>query len=262
MKPQIKNLEIFINEVERAFHELISLVNRVPETIKFQTFLNEKPISNIRDIYANIFGWQKMLIGWYEAGRNNSLPDLPAKGYTWKMTGILDLKIWTRYQDTPFYSCETYLQSLFQRIISILKETTDTEMFKKKQFRWTEKRNMFHYFKMFTIDLYEKYVQVLKRGIKKNKIELREKSDDVLEVPSFDEIITTETKVVGYDAPHEEKGLSLDDIIKVMDMDNKNLYEQNAGDEQKVVDTLEENAPSPEMSGAVIEQKNDDNETI
>lgn len=78
-----------------------------------------------------------MFLDWYEVGMSGKKPDMPTKGYTWKMTSELNHKIWEDYQDISLETAKELLNSSYSSLQEIIAKHSEEELFEKKRYKWT-----------------------------------------------------------------------------------------------------------------------------
>ena len=248
-KVKISSVGYFKKEVEAAYNNLLDLIHGIPDNVKYLSFLDGKPCCNIRDIFGHIVGWQMLFLEWYNQGLKDRIPDMPSKGYTWKMTGVIDLKIWTRFQNSNYLDCESYLAIHYNKIMDILNTIIDDEMFSESYYRWTGNKNMFYFFEKYALDIYISQKQVIEKSLKRHKIEVFpiSRKESMVADEAHDELITSEIKEVTFDEPVEMvEVLSLEQILEKMDEEisesaiHVEPIEEVAIDEQKNLDDTED----------------------
>lgn len=118
---------------------------------------------NIRDVLGHLHHWHLMMINWHTQGMQGIRPEMPAKGYTWKMTPALNKKIWEDCQSISYDSIYSQLQESYKSIQTIIQSHTDEELFEKKRYPWTGSTSLGAYFISNTSSHYHWAFQLIKK---------------------------------------------------------------------------------------------------
>ncbi|HBX66240.1 MAG TPA: hypothetical protein DEG32_08795 [Balneolaceae bacterium] len=134
-RPKSKQeLEELSNE---NFSRLLGYISTLSEEERNQEFPPGTLNRNIRDILAHLHEWHLMMLNWYEIGMSGKKPEMPAKGYTWKMTSELNHEIQKKFSSTPLTEVESLLRTSFSNLQSIINKHTNEELFDKERYSWT-----------------------------------------------------------------------------------------------------------------------------
>lgn len=159
-KPTTKTTLLEASQVNFAkLQEFISQLEE-PSTI---VFLEGTLNRNIRDVLAHLHYWHMMMIDWYSQGMQGIRPEMPAKGYTWKMMPALNLKIWEDCQSITYDVTYKQLQESYKKIQTIIKSHTDEELFEKKRYPWTGSTSLGVYLISNSSSHYHWALQLLKK---------------------------------------------------------------------------------------------------
>lgn len=118
---------------------------------------------NIRDIVIHLHHWHLMFLGWYKVGMRGDKPDMPAKGYTWRDTALLNQMIWEQYQSTDYYTAVRLLDDSFLKVQDIIEQHSDEEIFTKKYYAWTGTTSLGSYLTSATASHYDWAIKKLKK---------------------------------------------------------------------------------------------------
>ena len=94
-------------------------------------------------------------------------PDMPAKGYTWKMTPELNKAIQKKYNKLSFDKVKKLLENSFTRVQNVIKMHSNEELFQKKQFNWTGTTSLGAYLVSATSSHYDWAYKLIKKNIHK-----------------------------------------------------------------------------------------------
>jgi hypothetical protein len=92
---------------------------------------------SIKDILAHLHGWHLMYLRWYEEGMAGEKPEMPAPGYTWASTPELNAEIHARYKDDALEDILALLNETHHKVMKIIENHSDEELFTKKKYAWT-----------------------------------------------------------------------------------------------------------------------------
>ncbi|MBL8155707.1 MAG: ClbS/DfsB family four-helix bundle protein [Anaerolineae bacterium] len=92
---------------------------------------------SIKDMLAHISEWQRMLLGWYEAGLRGEKPGVPADDLKWSETPILNERIYQQYRETPLDEVLADFRARHADLRRLIEGLTDAVLFEKKRFAWT-----------------------------------------------------------------------------------------------------------------------------
>jgi hypothetical protein len=108
-----------------------------------------------------------MLLDWYNVGMKGEIPNMPAKGYTWKDTPALNRKIWEDCQLVELNKISKLLHESFSALQVIIANHTDEELFEKKRYKWTGSTSLATYFRSNTSSHYDWAFKLIRKAKKK-----------------------------------------------------------------------------------------------
>lgn len=135
--PRPKSKTELLNLSEKNYQKLINLIENLPTEKQNQALPEGTMNRNIRDVLGHLYHWHLMFLNWYEVGMKGEKPKMPAAGYTWKMTPELNHKIWDKCQNLALERVKIEFEETHLQIIEIIEEHTDTELFTKQYYKWT-----------------------------------------------------------------------------------------------------------------------------
>ncbi|MBK2403730.1 ClbS/DfsB family four-helix bundle protein [Erysipelothrix rhusiopathiae] len=170
-RPQTK--EALLEAANLNFNKLMSYIDALSEQERHATFVLEDRDRNLRDVLCHLIEWHKMLAGWYQVGVvENGMPDIPAKGYTWKTTPELNQKIWEAYQNTSLDAALQELKKTHTEIVALIPQHSQESLFDRKVYPFTKTTTLGAYFISGTSSHYDwalkklrKHYKALKRDI-------------------------------------------------------------------------------------------------
>jgi hypothetical protein len=135
--PKPKNKAEFLNLSQKNYQKLINFIDNLPTEKQNQDFPAGTMNRNIRDVLGHLYHWHLMFLNWYEVGMKGEKPKIPADGYTWKMTTELNQMILEKYQNMDLETATIKLEETHLQITEIIEQHTDTELFTKQYYKWT-----------------------------------------------------------------------------------------------------------------------------
>jgi hypothetical protein len=163
-RPLNKNELLHLSQ--KNYAELIDFVDSLTEAERNKSFPQGTMNRNIRDVLAHLHHWHKMLLDWYAVGMSGQIPDMPAKGYTWKMTPELNKWIWGQYQNTDLKEVEGMLDESFQDIQHIITSHTNEELYEKRKYKWTGSTSLGAYLVSASSSHYDWALKLIKKAFK------------------------------------------------------------------------------------------------
>jgi hypothetical protein len=92
---------------------------------------------NVRDVLVHLYEWHVLLLNWFESNMNAvSQPFLPEQ-YNWKNYGEMNIEFCRKHQNTTFEEAQKLLFDSHKKIIKLIKNLSNDELFEKKHFKWT-----------------------------------------------------------------------------------------------------------------------------
>lgn len=163
-RPLNKNELLHLSQ--KNYGELIDFVDSLTEAERNKTFPEGTMNRNIRDVLAHLHHWHKMLLDWYAVGMSGQMPDMPAKGYTWKMTPELNKWIWGQYQKADLKEVQGMLDESFQDIQHIITSHTNEELYEKRKYKWTGSTSLGAYLVSASSSHYDWALKLIKKAFK------------------------------------------------------------------------------------------------
>lgn len=168
--------EDLISSANEQFEKMWKMVDSMTEEEQKADFSFEKSVKmkeahwsrdrNLRDIFIHLYEWHQLLLDWVEANQNGQAkPFLPAP-YNWKTYGQMNRGFWKKHQSTPYEEARELLLASHGKVMEMIGEYTNEELFEKKHFSWTGTTNIGSYCISATASHYEWAVKKIKMHIK------------------------------------------------------------------------------------------------
>ena len=117
------------------YEKILKMVNEVTVDVISEAGACEH--WSIKDILAHLHGWHLMYLRWYEEGMAGEKPEMHASGYTWATTPALNAEIYARYKDEALGEILILLDETHHKVMKIIENHSDEELFTKKKYTWT-----------------------------------------------------------------------------------------------------------------------------
>jgi len=133
--PRPKTKDELLEASQQEFEKLLALVEPLPEEIISKGGACEH--WSINDILAHLSAWHEMYLTWYRVEMAGEKPEMPAPGFTWKTTPELNERIYREYQDAHYQEVLDNLKGSHHKVMEIIRQHTNEELFTKKRYAWT-----------------------------------------------------------------------------------------------------------------------------
>ncbi len=109
------------DSITKEYNALITVLSDVPPILWQSKSINGTGGTiTARDLVAYQIGWATLLIGWYQAGLNNTVPQMPGEGFTtWDYTGLA-LHFYKKYHCKSLDKQLALFHTVVQEIIAIV----------------------------------------------------------------------------------------------------------------------------------------------
>lgn len=119
------------------YDKLWKLIDSQTEEEQTASFLFEDRDKNLRDVLIHLYEWHQLLLNWVESNVNGvDKPFLP-EPYNWKTYPQMNIGFWEKHQDTPYQASKEMLRDSHQKVMDLIGNFSDEELFVKKHFSWT-----------------------------------------------------------------------------------------------------------------------------
>ncbi|MBL4707891.1 MAG: ClbS/DfsB family four-helix bundle protein [Flavobacteriales bacterium] len=164
--PKPTNKSELVQAANTNFHKLVDQVNGMPLKDQENSFPEGSLNRNVRDVLAHLHHWHLMLFEWYQIGMAGEKPEMPAKGYTWKMTKELNQVINAKYMTIPLAEVKEMLNASFTKIMDLIEKHSEEELFEKKRYAWTGSTSLGAYLISNTSSHYDWGFKIIKKSLK------------------------------------------------------------------------------------------------
>lgn len=164
--PRPTSKETLLEISKLNFEKLMNYIDALSTAEQVAAFHTDTMNRTIRDVLAHLHEWHLLFLNWYEVGMAGDQPDMPAKGYTWKTTALLNRKIWDAYQQEELDSVKEKLHKSFEKVQNIIQTFPADTLFEKKKYRWTGSTSVGAYLVSATSSHYDWALKLIKKGRK------------------------------------------------------------------------------------------------
>ena len=92
---------------------------------------------NLRDILVHLYEWHQLLLNWASSNQaGDAQPFLP-QPYSWKTYGDMNVEFWRKHQDTPYDEALQLVDGSHRKVIELVEDFSNDELFEKAYFHWT-----------------------------------------------------------------------------------------------------------------------------
>ena len=161
-----KNKEELAYLSNENYNKLLSYIDSLSGEVQNGEFPKGTMNRNVRDVLTHLHEWHLMMLGWYKVGMKGDKPDMPAKGYSWKITPQLNRLIWENYQKTTLKEARADLNKSFAEIQAVIKQHAGDELFEKKRYKWTGSTSLGSYLVSCTSSHYDWALKLIKKATK------------------------------------------------------------------------------------------------
>ena len=178
--PRARNKADLLKSAAENFSKLMDLISKMTESqmntpFNFPADASHKEAHwgrdrNVRDVLVHLYEWHQLMIKFVERNAKNTgkglifafLPD----EYSWKTYGAMNIEFWKRHQETTFSNAMLMLAESHRKVLSLIEQYTDDELFTKKHFPWTGTSDLGSYFVSTTASHYDWAIKKLKQHCK------------------------------------------------------------------------------------------------
>jgi hypothetical protein len=133
--PRPTTKEELLSLSQENSERLFALVEPLPSDRRSQPGVNGDWA--VKDVLAHLCAWHDLFFAWHDEGSQGHKPEMPTPGFTWKTTPELNEMIFQEHRHQPYESVAANLQASHQKMMDIIANHSDEELFTKKKYRWT-----------------------------------------------------------------------------------------------------------------------------
>jgi hypothetical protein len=122
-----------------------------------------------KDHVAHLVEWERLLLGWYDAGLRGESPALPAEGYTWATMDALNRQLFERHRDDSYQQLVAEWQDSSRRMALIIEWVQEADLFAPGRFAWTGRGTLAAYLAECGPKHYRWAAVEIKRGLRRRR---------------------------------------------------------------------------------------------
>jgi hypothetical protein len=92
---------------------------------------------NLRDVLVHLYEWHGLLIDFVTANQSGEYKPFLPEPYNWKTYPEMNMKLWAKHQGTTYDDAVAMLCGSHSKVMALIEEFSDEELFEKKRFAWT-----------------------------------------------------------------------------------------------------------------------------
>ena len=133
--PKPTNKQELLSEAQKEYEALMKQIAEfAPEKMVRPGAIG---VWSVKDIMAHLLEWQRMFMGWYEAGLRGQKPATPAKGYNWSELPALNQDIYERYRNAKLDGIRNQLETSHNHMLDLAGSLSEEELFTPAHHKWT-----------------------------------------------------------------------------------------------------------------------------
>lgn len=141
-----------LDAAEHGYRELLDLVDRVPQADRATPGVCEH--WSLKDLLAHLRAWHLLFLGWEDEGRTGGQPEMPAPGFTWRMTPELNADLYEESKNDTWDEVVLGLDTSHREVCEIVSSYGD-DLFEKCRYPWTGSTSVGSYAVSATSSHYE-----------------------------------------------------------------------------------------------------------
>lgn len=154
-----------LEAIEREHRTFVDLVGSQPQQLCARAAVWGDDWT-IKDLCAHLTEWEQMFLGWYRAGREGRKPAVPAEGYKWNETPLLNKAIWQKHRHKSWRVVRRQFDSSYEEILSLAEQLDERELLTPGLYPWTKKLPLMTYLAANTSSHYRTGTRILKRWLR------------------------------------------------------------------------------------------------
>lgn len=165
-----------ITAANGQFEKMWKLIDSMTEDEQTATFnfgdnFNKKEAhwerdKTLRDVLVHLYEWHRLLRNWVESNQNGDTKPFLPEPYNWKTYGQMNVEFWKKHQSTPYGDSKKMLYASHKKVIDMIDNFSNEELFENKHFSWTGTSTLGAYCVSATSSHYDWAMKKIKAHIK------------------------------------------------------------------------------------------------
>lgn len=152
-----------LRSAEQGYAELLELVDRVPPAARAAPGACEH--WSVKDLLAHLRAWHLLFLGWEEEGRGGGEPEMPAPGFTWRLTPELNADLYEESKYDTWDEVVLGLDTSHREVCEVIAGYGD-DLFEKRRYPWTGSTSVGAYAAAATTSHYEWAARLIRAHLK------------------------------------------------------------------------------------------------
>lgn len=158
--------QALMNDIRTAHDSLCARLEEIPQ-VRWQEPGVWGDGWTVSDLVSHLAEWQQMFLGWYEQGLGGAMPEMPARGYTWRQTPKLNRAIREKHRSRSRVAAMAAFESGYSRIVQMVEALSPEQLLSPGHFSWTRKHPLTTYLGPNTASHYRFAIKVINRLLKR-----------------------------------------------------------------------------------------------
>ncbi len=158
-----KNRDDLIRLIEAHFSKLQTELEKIDEK-DAQRMCDES--FSIKDILAVRLWWTRAVMNWVQAGRNGEVPNVPASGYNWRETPVLNKKVAAEAKGRRYKRICEQLRAEQPVLLRLIDSLSDEELTGIGIFEWAGKWPVMRWISIGTSSQYDGACKLIRKTMK------------------------------------------------------------------------------------------------
>jgi len=144
-RPQMK--KDLLESAESNFKKLWELIDGLNEKelnteFDFSNDIKKKEAhwrrdKNLRDILIHLYEWHQLLLNWVSSNMVGKAKPFIPEPYNFKTYGDMNMEFLKKHQNTSLEESKKMIKESHLKVIKLINDFTNEELFTKKYFNWT-----------------------------------------------------------------------------------------------------------------------------
>lgn len=123
----------------------------------------------VKDLFAHLTEWEQLFLRWYRQGLAGEDPALPADGYKWNQTPVLNRAIWRKHRSRSWSQVRQGFTKSYREIVALADSLTEEQLLSAGQYHWTGKLPLASYLAPNSCSHYRAATKILKRWLRQQR---------------------------------------------------------------------------------------------
>ncbi|XKM13463.1 ClbS/DfsB family four-helix bundle protein [Orbaceae bacterium ac157xtp] len=148
---------------EQNYQTLIAMINALPIEVQEGTFPFDDRDKNIRDVLIHLYEWHQLFLNWLTLNKKGEQKSFLPPEYNWKTYPQMNIEFWQKHQQTPLSKAKQLLEESHHKVMKLIDEFTNEQLFTKKYFPYTGTTHLGSYAISATSSHYDWAIKKIKK---------------------------------------------------------------------------------------------------